>query len=362
VELTLASGVSALVTAPADLTLVREDRIDQHGGRARFLVPKKAIGFQVRTPDLLITDLGTEFGVIASPGDPDEVHVFKGKVEATHRHGLRRTEVLTGPVARLADPVGKLAPTPLRAEEFLKSLLPRIPHLRFSFDLMDGEAIPVAGDHPDASAISAIRIPGKTGPAEPALVDGRFGKALRLHGAGDHVQTNWPGISGRAARTVALWVRLPESDPDRAWESILVWGDTRDSGGKFVMTWNFLPECGQLGALRFGCRDGYVVGTTDLRDGRWHHLAIVFGGEADPHTAMPVRLYVDGKVEKTSGSRFSNPETVSGWDTDTWMSIGRFFDADISQRGTLKGELDELYIFSGILTEEGIRRLMDDGW
>ena len=44
------------------------------------------------------------------------------------------------------------------------------------------------------------------------------------------------------------------------------------------------------------------------------------------------------------------------------MSIGRFFDADIHPRGTLKGDLDELYILSGILTEEGIRRLMDTGW
>lgn len=362
IELKLASGVTALVEAPADLTLQTENRLQQTRGRIRFQVPEEAVGFQVLTPDLLVTDLGTEFGVLASPENPDEVHLFRGKVEVAHRHGLKKTELLTGPVARVAGPAGRLGPTPLRSEEFLESLQPRIPHIRFAFDSMDGESLPVAGDHPDVPALSASWIPGRTDPKQSALVPGKFGKAYRNCGEGDHIRTNWPGISGRSPRSVAVWLRLPADKPELKRESILVWGDTGEFGGKFDVGWNFHPDFGQVGALRITCGPGYVVGTTDLRDGQWHHLAVVFGGEPDPETKLPVRLYVDGVPDKASKWRHFLPYTTPGWDANTELRIGIFFDAEGSPRGTLEGELDELYIFSGVLTEEGIKRVMHNGW
>lgn len=361
VELTLASGVTALVEAPAELALQAEGRIQQHLGRVRFHVPKKASGFQVQTPDLLIKDLGTEFGVLASPDHADEVHLFKGKVEVTNRHGLRKTEMLTGRMARVAGPAGHLGPTPVRHEEFPETLVTRIPHLRFSFDSMDGNAIPVEGDHPDVPALSATWVPGRTDPSQSALVPGKFGKAYRNYGKGDHIRTNWAGISGRSARTVAVWLQLPADKPALKRESILVWGDSGEFGGKFDVGWNFHPEAGQVGALRLTCGPGYVVGTTDLRDGRWHHLAVVFGCEPDPQTGLPVRLYVDGVAENASKWRYFMPYTTPGWDANTELRIGIFFDSEGVPRGTLQGDLDELHIFSGILTEEGIKRLMNHG-
>jgi anti-sigma factor RsiW len=361
-ELKLASGVTALVEAPADLTLQTETRLQQSRGRIRFQVPEEAVGFQVLTPDLLITDLGTEFGVLASPESPDEVHLFDGKVEVSHRHGLKKTEVLTGQVARVAGPAGRLGPTPLRSEEFLESFQPRIPHLRFSFDSMDGDSLPVAGDHPDVPALSASWIPGRTDPKQSPLVPGKFGKAYRNHGKGDHIRTNWPGISGRSPRSVAVWLRLPADKPEFKRESILVWGDTGEFGGKFDVSWNFHPELGQVGALQIICGPGYVVGSTDLRDGRWHHLAVVFGCEPDPETRIPVRLYVDGVLEKASKWRYFMPYTTPGWDANTELRVGISFDSKGVPRGTLQGELDELYIFSGVLNDEGVRRVMNSNW
>jgi ferric-dicitrate binding protein FerR (iron transport regulator) len=359
VELTLASGVTARVEAPADLTLEAEDRILQRLGRVRFHVPKKASGFQVQTPQLLIKDLGTEFGVLAGPGSPDEVHLFKGEVVVTNRHGLRKTETLSARMARVAGPAGHLGPTPVRPEEFPEALLPRIPHLRFSFDSLNGETIPVDGDHPDVPALSAWWRPGRTDPGESPLVPGKFGKAFRFNGIGDHIKTNWPGISGRSARSLAVWLRLPGDKPDLQRKRILVWGDTGEFGGKFEVSCNYHPDFGQVGALRITCGPGYVVGTKDLRDGLWHHLAVVFGCEPDPHTGMPVRLYVDGVVEKASKWRFFAPHHAPVWDANAPMNIGLFLDASGTPRGTLQGELDELHIFSGILTEEGVNRLMN---
>jgi hypothetical protein len=361
VELTLASGVTALVEAPADLTLQEKDRIQQHLGRVRYHVPKKASGFQVHTSDLLITDLGTEFGVLASLENPDEVHLFKGKVNVTNRHGLRKTELLSGRMARVAGPAGRLGPTPVRPEEFPETFLPRIPHLRFSFDSMDGETIPVDGDHPDVPALSAWWKPGRTNPGKSPLVPGKFGSAFRFNGIGDHIKTNWPGISGRSARSFAVWLRLSADKADLRRQRILVWGDTGEFGGKFEVSCNPHPESGQVGALRITCGPGYVVGTHDLRDGRWHHLAVVFGCEPDPQTRLPVRLYVDGVEEQASKWRFFTPYDAPVWNANTQMSIGLFLDASGVQRGTLQGELDELHIFSGILTEEGVNRLMNHG-
>jgi hypothetical protein len=71
---------------------------------------------------------------------------------------------------------------------------------------------------------------------------------------------------------------------------------------------------------------------------------------------------VDGVEEQASKWRFFTPYTTPGWDANTELRIGIFFDTKGIPRGTLQGELDELYIFSGILTEEGVNRLMHNGW
>ena len=88
VEVTLPSGVEALVQAPAHLILEREDRIYLKHGIARFRVPPEGAGFQVRSPEMLVTDFGTEFGIISGSGGSDEVHVFKGSVKVERRRGV----------------------------------------------------------------------------------------------------------------------------------------------------------------------------------------------------------------------------------------------------------------------------------
>ncbi|NCF13519.1 MAG: hypothetical protein GWP68_09105, partial [Verrucomicrobiaceae bacterium] len=67
VELKFSSGVRGIVRGPADLTLQREDLLELTNGTVWFAVPKKAIGFTVNTPDLVLTDLGTEFGIMSEP-------------------------------------------------------------------------------------------------------------------------------------------------------------------------------------------------------------------------------------------------------------------------------------------------------
>jgi len=122
VELHFGSGVRGIVRGPADLTLRRDDLLDLARGTAWFHVPGKASGFQVSTPDLILTDLGTEFGILSQAEFLDEVHVFSGEVEITNRYGLKRRETVTVGQARVAGPAGRWNETPLREDHFLTGL------------------------------------------------------------------------------------------------------------------------------------------------------------------------------------------------------------------------------------------------
>ncbi len=46
--------------------------------------------------------------------------------------------------------------------------------------------------------------------------------------------------------------------------------------------------------------EGQVVGDTDLRDGEWHHVAVVLYGGSLPNVGTHVMLYLDGDPEPVS--------------------------------------------------------------
>lgn len=122
VELQFASGIRGIVRGPADLTVQRKDLIDMKNGTAWFRVPADEAGFKVSTPALVLTDLGTEFGIRSRLGVLDEVHVFAGKVEVLNRRGLRHQEKLSAGQARASDPSGRWIKIPIRADDFTTKL------------------------------------------------------------------------------------------------------------------------------------------------------------------------------------------------------------------------------------------------
>jgi len=122
VEITFASGVRSIIRGPAEITALDSQRLSMAFGEAWFRVPSEAIGFQVRTPELDVVDLGTEFGVFSSPEFEDQVHVFSGKVRVTAVHGVKQNIVLTANEARRVGPIGHLKEVPLRDDELLTAL------------------------------------------------------------------------------------------------------------------------------------------------------------------------------------------------------------------------------------------------
>ena len=79
-KMELDQGTSLVLEAPCQVELTRAGEVTLRNGRLAAIVPPQAKGFRVRTRTALITDLGTEFGVIAHSDASTEVHVMKGQV------------------------------------------------------------------------------------------------------------------------------------------------------------------------------------------------------------------------------------------------------------------------------------------
>jgi ferric-dicitrate binding protein FerR (iron transport regulator) len=120
-EITLRNGTRCVVLAPAQFELRSEKEMLLRKGTAWFEVSKENKGFRVITTDLVVTDLGTEFGILADlESGNDEVHVFSGRVQARGRQGA--AEMLTTGHARRCGAKGKLEIIPAKPGNFLTRL------------------------------------------------------------------------------------------------------------------------------------------------------------------------------------------------------------------------------------------------
>ncbi|HSW02703.1 MAG TPA: FecR domain-containing protein [Sedimentisphaerales bacterium] len=79
-KMDLDRGTSLAIEAPCQIELSSADEAVLRSGRLIATVPPQAKGFRVRTRTAIITDLGTEFGVIAHPDGSTEAHVLKGHI------------------------------------------------------------------------------------------------------------------------------------------------------------------------------------------------------------------------------------------------------------------------------------------
>ncbi|MDH7599294.1 MAG: FecR domain-containing protein [Sedimentisphaerales bacterium] len=79
----IGAGASLLLEGPCRLELKGPMEVDLRSGRLVATVEAQPKGFQVRTPTALITDMGTQFGVIAHPDGSTEAHVLKGQIRVT---------------------------------------------------------------------------------------------------------------------------------------------------------------------------------------------------------------------------------------------------------------------------------------
>ena len=352
-EVKLPQGVRGVIEGPAVFRVEKPGRLALLEGRGWFRVEKEALGFQVVTPQVTVTDLGTEFGVISQENELDEVHVFDGRVNVAARFALKQTrEVLAGHALRVS-PVGRWIEREPDRKGFFTELPPSLPGIRFSFDGAD--PLRPEGVHPAVESMAVKRIGG----GSPALVDGIRGKALSLRGFDDVIATDWPGIGGENPRTIACWIR--RDGDSGAYSGIVSWGmgnGLRNGRCKLLVVNS--SRHGQP-VLRFSLgHNVHFSGSTPLRKGRWYHVAAVFRGLQDEGGGM-VELYVDGRRERV------NPEFPQSPDQD--RTIGTIIDSErslplrigtgpyLNTSESFLGGIDEIYILPRALSEREVRGL-----
>ena len=160
-------------------------------------------------------------------------------------------------------------------------------------------------------------------------------KAVQLNGSTDFVEvTSYKGVTGVDPRTVEAWIKVPETATGI--QPIISWGKDNVDGE----AWRVRLDSGKL---RLEVEEGNIVGSTNLLDNQWHHVAVVwesaFGGVAN------AKLYVDGELEKISSSSPEIVKTASDNDVSIGFQGNKYFE----------GEIDEVRIWNEARTETQIQ-------
>lgn len=195
-----------------------------------------------------------------------------------------------------------------------------------------------------------------SGFADPdaARVPGVSGKALSFDGIDDQVAlTGIPNANlpdGDSPRTIMAWVKTASATEN---STILSYG-TNSNGRRFSFRTN--ANAGNPGnhRPRLEVQGGSIVGTTNLNDGSWHHLAAVCD-DVDGNGTMNVdetRLYVDGALEVISSSA-SRAIDTSGNTTAILGGSGHATGYNFS------GQIDDLRIYPDALTAAEIQAIVN---
>ena len=357
VELRFSSGVRSVVMGPADVTLQDEGTLYMRQGTAWFHVPQKAVGFQVKTEDFDVVDLGTKFGVLAKLDDHDEVHVFQGKVQVTAKRLRKESATLVAKDARRVDPVGRLESIASRSSFFLTSLPQTLPYLHWSFNQVVDGVFPVKGSFAGIDLASAVP---RDVEGDVLVVSGKYGKAVAIDQYQQELLTQHLGISGNKPRTVACWIKVngsPDGPNNR--HSIVGWGD-RAMDMVTSNRWQ-LAVVGDGNKRSVLCIVGAGLhrGTTPLDDGQWHHIACTWSPSKNPKKAGVLTAYIDGKREYlTCNSPSKSLSTYTGEGASP-IVIGATMHLQKSGFATFEGSIDELFVIEAALTQQDIVRLME---
>lgn len=360
-EITFDSGATVVLEARAVLEVTSPTRARLDRGKATVHIPQQASDFVFETPSTQLSQRMTRFGVVVEDDGQSEIHVLDGRVELTGKWGQLQSLVLEKDRPVRVDGAGALLAARRYAPENFPAAQPASPDLlppwfqHWSFDTATTaeDTFRDSGRRPDDMPAFPAQVRLASPDASVGLIGGRFGNAVGFNGRDGFLATRFPGIEGNAPRSVAFWIRIPPDTPDTFAYSMISWGSPT-AGEKWQIGWNTGSDNrGTRGAIRTEVGLGYHVGSTDLRDGDWHHVVSIFLGGKDARSASHIRHYIDGRLESTTatGDRAVNTR-IEGADAYP-VSIGRRIEDDGVFR-TFKGDLDEIYLFPLALTPEQV--------
>ncbi|RYD76243.1 MAG: hypothetical protein EOP84_17165, partial [Verrucomicrobiaceae bacterium] len=338
-------------------------------GRLTAEVPPQARGFQIRTRQMTVTDLGTVFGLDAKDR-ATEVHVFKGSVECFPATGSSKQNLQEGSGA-VTEHTRSLRLIAANAAKFAslfdmqkKSVAAESSHyddwLTASRRLNDDPSLLVHFDFEHA-APSDWRLPNTSRQGASVAdgtivgcqwVEGRWPtkSALEFRGVSDRVRLTVPGEFDSV--TMAAWVRV--QGLDRQVNSLFM-SDGFDAG---TLHW-LIRNDGVLVLTVIGQGTGnYQIVTSRpvlTRDqfGMWLHLAVVLDGEA-----KRVSHYLNGQMVSEKTLDILPPFRIDTAELGNWNGRG-FPRSDPFMIRNFSGAMDEFCLFTRALPPPEIRALYD---
>ncbi|MDH3728302.1 MAG: hypothetical protein OER77_12295, partial [Myxococcales bacterium] len=163
--------------------------------------------------------------------------------------------------------------------------------------------------------------------------DGQPAGAYDFVGAGNYIELDDESLYDFTREfSVALWMKA--DDLGNTWAQLIGKGDSAWSLDRMAST-------NQLSFTTWPGPQG-LVGSTDVEDGQWHHVAIVYDGSQKI-------LYVDGQIDAQVS--YSAPVSTN----DVKVSLG--YNAEYPS-GEYGGLLDEVRIYSRALSQADIQDVM----
>ena len=360
------SGARVVIEGPAEIEIVSPTEMSCRAGKLIAEVPPQAKGFQIATPKMIVTDLGTVFGMDVKDAT-SELHVFKGAVEfvAIGRPEKENLMEGSGAVADGANPPHQIAArtAPFTSLFNLQDRSAAAETSRYekwraaSRRLNEDPSLLVHFDFEHASPSDWTL---RNATQNPAVKDGTIvgcqwaeGRwpakpALEFRNVSDRVRLTVPGEYD--ALTVATWVRI--HGLDRQFNSLFMC-DGFDPG---TLHW-LVREDGVLGLTAIGPNPrAYQIVTSRPplgldQIGMWLHLAVVVDGNA-----KTVTQYVNGKRAGEKALKIKPPYRIGTAELGNWNGRG-FPDNDPFMIRNFSGAMDEFCLFSRALPQSEIQAL-----
>jgi hypothetical protein len=365
------SGARVAVEGSAELHIISPSEASCRSGRLVAEVPPQARGFQVGTPQINVTDLGTVFALDVKDRRT-ELHVFKGNVEFQATAGAAKQNLKEGagavtensrpPILITADPKAfaslfdlqfkSSAAEVVRHEQWraASSRRDEDPSLLVHFDF----------EQADTSEWRLLNASGRKNAAPDGTIvgcqwtEGRWPDkhALEFRSVNDRVRLSVPGEC--EALTLAAWVRV--QGLDRQINSLFM-SDGFEAG---TVHWSIRHD-GVLALTAIGSEPGdYQICTSPPalalnQFGLWLHLAVVIDGGA-----KQVVHYLNGVPESEQALNIKPPFRVGVAELGNWNAKG-FPKNDPFMIRNFGGAMDEFYLFSRALSAEEIRALYSSG-
>lgn len=361
------SGARVVLEGPAELQIISPSEASCPLGRLTAEVPPQARGFQIRTRQMTVTDLGTVFGLDVKER-ATELHVFKGSVDALPASGASKQNVQegSGAVAEQSVPLRFITANAARFASLFslqkKSVAAessRHDHWRAaSRQLNEDPSLLVHYDFEHA-APSDWRLHNASNTSgavhDGTIVGCQWGKgrwptksALEFRSVSDRVRLNVPGDF--ESWTMAAWVRV--QGLDREINSLFM-SDGFDAG---TLHW-LIRDDGVLVLTVIGQGPGnYQIVTsrpvlTPDQFGMWLHLAVVLDGDA-----KRVSHYLNGELVSEKALRIRPPFRIGSAELGNWNGRG-FPKDDPFMIRNFSGAMDEFCLFSRALPPAEIHAL-----